>query len=186
MHHFDTREDVRRAMLARIPTGGTCAEIGVWEGGFSEIILEVTKPKKLHLIDPWEYQPEFRNSAFGRRAHSDTMVDKYQLVKDLFKGNRKVKLHRAYSDAALETFADGELDWVYIDGNHNYEVVSNDLRLCLDKVKADGVIAGDDYFWRAKEGAPVKTAVDEVVAKLGDQCEFDLIGQQYTIFLKRS
>jgi hypothetical protein len=39
--------------------GSVCAEIGVWKGDYSDLILTITSPKKLHLIDPWEFQSEF-------------------------------------------------------------------------------------------------------------------------------
>ncbi|MBT6097750.1 MAG: hypothetical protein HN582_13185 [Marinovum sp.] len=44
----------RLRMLAQMPKNGRCAEIGVWNGGFSGAILDVTRPKELTLIDPWD------------------------------------------------------------------------------------------------------------------------------------
>lgn len=180
------RDQIRMELLQQMPKHAVCAEIGVWDGGFSEQILAVTNPRRLHLIDPWLFQPEFNNSAFGRQAHRDQMDDKFTAVSAKFAGDARVVIHRAMSDAALEGFADAELDWVYIDGNHNYEVVSKDLSLCLQKVKPDGIIAGDDFYWNAEKGAPVKTAVEEVVAALGDRVAFSRQGQQYRLQLMRS
>jgi len=179
------REEKRRALLEMMPKGGVCAEIGVWDGDFSEQILAITKPEKLHLVDPWLFQPDFRNSAFGREAHRDKMDDKYLAVKEKFKDDSRVTLHRMMSDEALESFDDGSLDWVYLDGNHNYEVVSNDLALALAKVKPNGVIAGDDLHWNADKGAPVRTAVREVRRKLGERAQFTRLGQQYFLQLAR-
>lgn len=181
-----TRAENRAQLLDSLPKGATCAEIGVWDGGFSEEILERTQPKKLHLIDPWLFQPEFNNSAFGRQAHSDTMDDKYPAVCAKFKGDKRVTIHRAMSHEALEAFKDAALDWVYIDGNHNYEVVSNDLLLSLVKVRHDGIICGDDFFWGRDQGAPVRTAVREVLDLLQDEVSFQRFGQQWRLELKRA
>ncbi len=48
----------------------------------------------------------------------------------------QVKIHRGYSTDILEQFPDEYFDWIYIDGNHLYEYVKNDLyhvRIISDK-----------------------------------------------------
>jgi Methyltransferase domain len=181
------RENVRGRLLQHIPKGGVGAEIGVWEGQFSHRILEICEPATLHLIDPWLYMPEFGNTGFGRKKNEDLMEVKYQGVVDAFKDDARVKIHRATSEAALDALPDGSLDWVYIDGNHNDPYVTNDLALCLRKVKPNGIITGDDFNWQAEaSGAPVKHAVEKLVADLGDQASLKLIANQYLIRLKRA
>ena len=179
------REEKRLQLLHRMPKGGVCAEIGVWDGGFSEVILEVTQPKTLHLVDPWSFQPEYRNSAFGREAHRDKMDEKFEQVTERFKGDDRVVIHRKMSDEALSSFEDASLDWIYLDGNHNYEVVVSDLALAEHKVKPNGIISGDDLHWNADKGAPVRTAVREFRRRMGDAVTFDKIGQQYILQLSR-
>ncbi len=179
----ETRTLKRRRMLEALPRHGHGAEIGVWEGKFTDEILEVTQPEVLHLIDPWEYMPEFSNTGFGRKRNADRMGEMYEMVRAKFADEPRVRIHRATSEAALGALPDGSLDWVYIDGNHNEPFVSHDLALARRKVRDGGVIAGDDYFWNKDKGAPVKTAVDAAVADLGDACSFERIGQQYIIRL---
>ena len=41
-------------MLEKIGNRGVVAELGVNRGKFSEVIIEVTKPRVLHLVDIWE------------------------------------------------------------------------------------------------------------------------------------
>ena len=43
----------RTNLLARLPKEGVVAEVGVAEGNFSRQILEVARPRTLHLIDTW-------------------------------------------------------------------------------------------------------------------------------------
>jgi hypothetical protein len=51
---------------------------------------------------------------------------------------------------------------VYIDGDHSYEAVRDDLRAWYPKLKHGGVLCGDDYYWRdAKNELSIKRAVDE-------------------------
>ena len=120
-----------------IPTGSVGVEIGVWNG-MSSLEFAV-RTRFLHLVDPWP----------GRD-------DQYKAVKQLFSG-RPVQIHRMTSDLFFATFADS-VDWVYIDGLHDYETVKADLIGARTILKPKGVIYGDDY---GKKGG-VKEAVDEI------------------------
>ena len=65
------REDNgRQELLHLMPKGGVCAELGVWKGDFSQRILDVTSPRELHLVDPWQFQPEFPHRWYGGSAAS--------------------------------------------------------------------------------------------------------------------
>ena len=55
----------RLRLLDRMPRGGVCAEIGVWKGDFSDRILRYANPKSLHLIDPWLFQPQYKERMYG-------------------------------------------------------------------------------------------------------------------------
>jgi len=180
------RAENRLMLLQRMPKDGVVAEIGVWEGGFSELILDVTQPKELHLIDPWSYQPDYKNTAFGKGEDGEKMEAKYQMVVEKFKDDSRVTIHRKMSDDGLKSFPDAHFDWIYLDGNHNYDVVSKDLRLSARKVKNDGKIAGDDLLWKLKDGAPVRTAVKELKRKLGKSAVYTRMAQQYLFEMQRS
>lgn len=170
-------------MLEALPKNGVGAEVGVWEGKFSDVILDVCTPKVLHLIDPWEYDPRFNNTGFGRKKNAERMPQMFDLVSAKFAGDDRVVLHRSTSQEALLEMEDASLDWVYIDGNHNDPFVSMDLSLSVKKVRPGGVIAGDDYHWSDGEGTPVKAAVMRMVEKLGDAGTLEVMGQQYIIRL---
>ncbi len=131
------RELVRDRLLRNLPKGGRAAEIGVWEGKFSQRILATCAPDELHLIDPWLYMPEFSNTGFGRKKNEHLMDEKHRLVVETFRDNPAVRIHRATSQEALSALPDGYLDWVYIDGNHNEPFVGQDIALCLRKVKPE-------------------------------------------------
>lgn len=181
------REINRGKLLATLPKGGIGAEVGVWEGAFSQRILEICAPSGLHLIDPWIYQPEFANTGFGRKKNEALMEEKYQSVVTMFKDDPRVKIHRAKSDEAFAALPDAYLDWVYLDGNHNEPFIGQDLALSLKKVKPGGIISGDDFNWQSeRSGAPVKQAVEALMADLGASASLTLIANQYIIRLNRA
>jgi hypothetical protein len=144
-----------------------CAEIGVWNGTFSARILTVVQPSRLHLIDPWAYpqDPLYRHSLYGNNAESQkTMDTRYQRVATKFRNeilSNKVIIVRMPSQKAAAVFPDNYFDWIYIDGNHLYDHVMEDLCLYYPKVKHDGAIAGDDYDFHGWWNDGVTRAVDE-------------------------
>lgn len=52
--------------------------------------------------------------------------------------------------------------------------------------KPNGIIAGGDFNWQAQQsGAPVKAAVEGIVAALGSRASLRLMANQYIITLAR-
>jgi SAM-dependent methyltransferase len=166
-----------------MPKTAVCAEIGVWKGEFSELIRSMTLPRKLHLIDPWKFQGEFPERMYGGSvAKEQSDMDRiYENVRNRFNNYQNIILHRGKSEKVLQDFENAYFDWVYIDGNHYYEYVLNDLQICLSKVKPGGIIAGDDYTWGEKDGFPVKRAVQDFIKRNNLKGNLELIGSQFII-----
>ncbi len=55
--------------------------------------------------------------------------------------------------------ADKSLDLVYLDAQHAYSSILEDIKLWLPKIKSNGTLAGHDYGVGLHDG--VKRAVDE-------------------------
>ena len=168
---FAPRPSNRREFLLRIlPKNSVCAEIGVHEGDFSAQILRTVDPKELHLVDPWEYEESdmYKKALYGgkTRGGQTEMNNRYQAVGLRFEPDvrsGRVKIHRGYSGNVLDEFPDHYFDWVYIDGNHLYEYVRQDLELAFKKTKPGGYIAGDDYTEVGWWQGGVKKAVDQFI-----------------------
>jgi hypothetical protein len=63
---------------------------------------------------------------------------------------------------ALRHFKDGTLDFVYIDGNHEWPYVTHDIFYWAKKVKPGGIVSGHDYIkdYRDYEYSQVSDVVD--------------------------
>jgi len=92
----------------------------------------------------------------------------------------RVTIHRDFSSSVSHEFEDSYFDWVYLDGNHLYEFVREDLEVYYPKVKARGYLAGDDYGVKGWWANGVQRAVDEFVAVRSD-LNLELIGTQFLI-----
>lgn len=69
----------------------------------------------------------------------------YEFIKNLCFFNNVSKIRMASEDA-VGLFADNSIDIVYIDGNHNREYITKDIKLWIPKIKEDGFISGHDYY----------------------------------------
>lgn len=138
----------RDFVLRELPKHSVGCELGVWRGDFSERILAVVKPARLLLVDPWEYQPQLGYEIYGGTvAKSQREMDAIcHDVRERFEGRDEVSIIRKKTvQLGDDDIAAGSLDWVYIDGCHEYEAVLADLRFFLARVKRGGLICGDDY-----------------------------------------
>jgi predicted O-methyltransferase YrrM len=104
-------------------------EVGSFSGVSSRVIA--LHCKQLDCVDPWSWAAvEQAEKMF------DSMLHEYPNIK-------KVKLS---SVEASELYEDNSLDFVYIDADHTYEAVVQDITAWKHKVKSGGYIAGHDSY----------------------------------------
>lgn len=156
----------RYRMLKSMPKDGVVAEIGVWKGDYSAVLLRELEPRQLLLIDPWTYQPDHaRRWSGGGIAKSQADMDAiYESVVRRFAAHSNVTIYRSPSATCLRDLVDGSLDMLYIDGDHSYDHVLMDFVLGYHKVRTGGILVGDDWNWEAEDGR--RTVRDAVVTFL--------------------
>lgn len=170
----DARRAAKRDFLFDVvPRGGVVIEVGVFDGDFSERILALNEPRKLHLVDPWFtkddgtlYDGPTQQFASAEQA-SARLEDQYRHVTTRFSGeiaSGRIEVHRTLSHLAAPQFPDEHFDWIYVDASHFYDDVKVDLEAFWPKLKRGGYIAGDDYDRRGIWEHGVTRAVDEFVA----------------------
>jgi predicted O-methyltransferase YrrM len=54
------------------------------------------------------------------------------------------------SEDAAEAVPDESLDFAFLDGDHTYDAIRNDIEWWLPKVRKGGILLGDDYTGRRK------------------------------------
>lgn len=71
------------------------------------------------------------------------------------------------SDDIHEMFADGYFDMIYIDGDHSYEAVRNDILNYMPKVKSGGWVCGHDYNHNFAHGTFAEALTKSIDDTLG-------------------
>jgi hypothetical protein len=141
-----TRKDISEIFKELGYTHG--AEIGVACGRHALEMFQIVPDLKLVLVDPW--------TAFSR--HSDESMEKeFQRCNKRLRQWNTEYMRMTSIEAAMQT-KNKSLDFVYIDGMHDFDNVMMDLIYWVPKVRTGGIISGHDYFNNYRFG--VVKAVD--------------------------
>jgi len=117
-------------------------EIGTYKGHNAENILKELNVKKLYIIDPYEEYETYLISENHQTQKRLSNVER-KAKKRLKKSQDKIIWVKKYSNDAVKDVPDN-IDFIYIDGNHEYEYVKKDIENYWKKVKKGGILAGHD------------------------------------------
>lgn len=134
--------------------GAVIVEVGVYKGKsalyLAERLEQMGKRVTFYLVDHFQ----------GSAEHDITPEQLWAEFRANIEPMRGAfHVHRMESTTAAQQFADGSLDFVFIDAAHDYDSVKADIAAWLPKVKKGGLLAGHDYHH-----PPVAQAVDEAFA----------------------
>jgi hypothetical protein len=151
--------DKTRADLARIfPKLGyrVGAEIGTGTGSYAITICINNTKCKLYCVDPWE-------SYEGLNDYPDqNMLNEWRaLAQRRLSSYKGIEVINELSMDAVKRFDDGSLDFVYIDANHEFPFVAEDIFHWAKKVRLGGIVSGHDYMKIPRDDGMIQ--VKEVV-----------------------
>jgi hypothetical protein len=138
-------------MVQELPLG-RMVEVGCHKGESTELFA--LHFDRVFAVDPWgDYKTSFGSpmTSKGVEDSFDKLVEQYSNITKIKETSIQASLH----------FVDGDLDFVYIDGAHDYESVRNDIASWLPKICKGGVIGGHDY----QNIKAVRKAVNDVFGK---------------------
>lgn len=145
-------------LVDSVPDNGIFVECGAWLGKSSSFLCDYAKNRiQVFIVDTWKGSQNELNT----HHKLATQTDIYKLFLQNM-GDRKFTSIRKNSIEASKQFEDQSCDVVYIDMEHTYEAVLEDIEHWLPKVKSQGYIAGHDYV--NYTGGVIK-AVDEKFTK---------------------
>lgn len=144
-YRIQYRRDLWRLFLGVPATElGGAAEIGVAEGNFSEDILKMpVKFPFVYLVDRWRCVPTLKGDSANSQIWHEQNYDK--VVARVMKYGPRVVIIREDSVSAAERIEDRSLSLVYVDADHSYQGVVDDIRAWFPKLKKKGWMAFHDF-----------------------------------------
>ena len=131
-------------------------------------LFEKNDENKSEIIPNTNFSNPFKQIYFKYIKRQDPYS--LEAVSDLLKKFRNnVHLIKGNSNKVLPNIDMSKIDYVFLDGGHEYETVKNDLNNCIDIINNNGTILCDDYNLSYAPG--VKNAIDEFVKLNNYKCE---------------
>tara|TARA_B100000963_G_scaffold225462_1_gene196669 strand:+ start:1366 stop:1992 length:627 start_codon:yes stop_codon:yes gene_type:complete len=159
----------------------TLLEIGVFHGvtarNICELLYQIHKDDFKYIgLDLFTENKENKDEVIPNNTFNNPLKriyfkyikqqNPYSLdsVKDLLKKFEKnIYLIQGNSNKVLNKIDMSKIDYVFIDGGHEYNTVKNDLNSCAEVIEKGGTVMCDDYNLGSAPG--VKKAIDEFVEK---------------------
>lgn len=162
----------RSELLKLLPPRSLGAELGVYDGAFSEEILRITQPRKLYLVDLWTGMTRLKrpDSAGDWVPYDLASKEAMEIARSRMAGplaTGQVALVRREATEWLTLQPAASLDWVYLDDDHTYPHVLKELKLAAQCIRPGGSILGHDYCDCGAVLPGVRQAVDEFCRQTG-------------------
>ena len=162
-------------------------EIGVFHGVTARNVCELLF--KIHGndfnyigLDLFEESDENKDEVIPNTTFSSNPIKRFyyryvkrqnpyslEAVKELLqKFSNNVHLIKGNSNKLLSKINMSKIDYVFLDGGHEYNTVVNDLNCCEDVINNNGTVLCDDYNLSNAPG--VKKAIDDFVKEKNLNC----------------
>lgn len=127
-----------------LPKDSVIAELGVAEGNFSRDMLNWPNVKKLYSVDLWgTINGQKGDGGYEQEWHNANYNNAVRLLQPF--GERS-EILRGLTHEMSRHIEDESLDLLYIDADHSYKGVMNDLIAWFPKVKKGGYVSCHDYL----------------------------------------
>jgi len=147
-------------------------EVGVHAGSNFKRLLHC-EPQQAVAVDIWK--SDALTSQNDRENSVNELEGFYQNICELKKKHPFIEIQRMFSVEAAKLYPDGHFDYVYIDADHTYPAVKEDILAWWPKVRSGGILGGHDYKDKKisrKVFCGVKQAVNEFVFENDLVCNF--------------
>jgi hypothetical protein len=166
----------RADMISALPIrkGSKVAEIGVWRGAFSQVLVSKLEPSQFvafdiftgHLYEDW-------NGLTGHQLF-DGLTQRQYYEREMAPFLDITTIVEGRSQETLRNFTDRSFDLVYVDGDHDYDAVKADSELAVEMTADSGFLVFNDYllFDHNNDAYGIVPVVNDLVVNRG----WDVVG----------
>lgn len=148
-------------LIRRFEEVGVGVELGVKEGRFSAYLLE--QFPSLHMYGVDLCRAREKRDRLGYETYDDWDWDAIleEQEQNLAKVAKRFTLLRMSTVRAADLFEPASVDFVFVDAEHTYEGVRDDIAAWRDKIIDGGILCGHDYNPNKPRFEGLMRAVDE-------------------------
>jgi hypothetical protein len=138
---------VYQNIVTQAEDGMHFVEVGAWKGRSSAFMaVEIANSEKkiqFDCVDTWKGDPNEGSHMEDEHVKNDTLYEHF--LENMKPVEGYYQAIRMPSVEAAKLYEDNSLDFVFIDGAHDYDNVTADIAAWLPKVKEGGIIGGHDW-----------------------------------------
>ena len=165
--NIQKRDDV--SILINSLSSPKICEVGVRLGDYFAILLQ-NNVSEAYGVDIWRSTTQTGQN--DNLYDQNVLDDQYNNAFNKYKNDNRVRLIREFSVNAAKFFLDEYFDFIYIDADHTFEAVYEDLTAWYPKLKRGGIMSGHDYISAEQTirlGHSVPFGVIEAVSKFREE-----------------
>ena len=164
---YDGLDRLAKTIKNKLGDELSIVEVGSYQGESTEIISKNFPDSKINAVDIWEkYIEDISGNGtitYSLENQELELIEAEEIFTKRFENNNNVIKNKMSSIDFSKTIEDKSIDFIYIDGNHQYSSVKDDIMTWMPKIKDTGIISGHDYSWPT-----VKRALDECFGRNPD------------------
>lgn len=143
-------------------------EIGSWKGRSASYmcveIINSGKKVKFDCVDPWTGTSDAEHG-FDEDYRNKTLFEVF--TKNMSPVHEYYNAIKLPSVEAAKSYDDDSLDFVFIDGAHDYESVRNDILAWLPKIKPGKILSGHDWPYGGVKNAVLSLLPQDKIHMIG-------------------
>lgn len=141
----------------------TGVEVGVFLGRYTKVLAR--SGLRIYGVDPWSVFVDY--PYYGKEDNQEREDKRYEEAKTRLAPYPNCTIIRKTSMDAVKDFENDSIDFVYIDGNHSFKYVAEDICEWIKRVKPGGFVCGHDYIYANPANFHVHYVVDSYVEAHG-------------------
>lgn len=142
-------------------------EIGSYCGASASIIASIFTKSQINCVDPWEKYIE-DCSTYDINRQELELKEAEEIFDRTIIAYPNITKNKMSSVNYAKLIPNESINFIYIDGNHQYSSVKQDIEIWLPKIKFGGFLSGHDFSWPS-----VQKAIQDTFNKSPNQIFID-------------